>query len=183
MAGDGASARVIAEALGEGFTRNAVIGMLRRMNVKLKIAPGRRAETIMTKPEWTAERVETIKSLWGTGLSAAQIASRLGASLSRSAVLGKVHRLGLPRATEPRRTLGRPAVTSKPATPKAETPPAGLFLGVKMENLTRTHCRYPEGDPVIDITFCGQPRDGASSYCAHHRKIVWRAGNPSKRTR
>lgn len=44
--------------------------------------------------EWTDERVETLKRLWEGGVSAAQIATALG-GISRNAVIGKVHRLGL----------------------------------------------------------------------------------------
>ena len=43
---------------------------------------------------WTDERVDTLKRLWGEGLSASQIAGQLG-GVSRNAVIGKVHRLGL----------------------------------------------------------------------------------------
>ena len=43
---------------------------------------------------WTDERVDTLKRLWGEGLSASQIATQLG-GVSRNAVIGKVHRLGL----------------------------------------------------------------------------------------
>jgi len=43
---------------------------------------------------WTDERVEMLKSLWADGLSASQIAAELG-GVSRNAVIGKVHRLGL----------------------------------------------------------------------------------------
>ena len=43
---------------------------------------------------WTDERVETLKRLWTEGLSARQIATELG-GVSRNAVIGKVHRLGL----------------------------------------------------------------------------------------
>jgi GcrA cell cycle regulator len=51
---------------------------------------------------WTDERVETLKQLWKDGLSASQIAARLG-SVTRNAVIGKVHRLGLAgRATKTR---------------------------------------------------------------------------------
>ncbi|MEL6435380.1 MAG: GcrA family cell cycle regulator [Pseudomonadota bacterium] len=47
---------------------------------------------------WTDERVETLKKLWADGLSASQIAAKLG-GVSRNAVIGKVHRLKLaPRA-------------------------------------------------------------------------------------
>jgi GcrA cell cycle regulator len=44
---------------------------------------------------WTEERIERLKELWGEGLSASQIAAELGEGVSRNAVLGKAHRLGL----------------------------------------------------------------------------------------
>ena len=51
---------------------------------------------------WNDERVETLKKLWSDGLSASQIAGRLG-GVTRNAVIGKVHRLGLSgRATTSR---------------------------------------------------------------------------------
>ena len=43
---------------------------------------------------WTDERVEKLKELWGEGMSASQIAKALG-GVTRNAVIGKVHRLGL----------------------------------------------------------------------------------------
>jgi GcrA cell cycle regulator len=43
---------------------------------------------------WTDERVELLKKLWSDGLSASQIATELG-NVTRNAVIGKVHRLGL----------------------------------------------------------------------------------------
>ncbi|MDA7946839.1 MAG: GcrA cell cycle regulator [Hyphomicrobiaceae bacterium] len=62
---------------------------------------------------WTDDRVELLKKLWAEGLSASQIANRLG-GVTRNAVIGKVHRLGLSgrtttsRAKAPR-TRRRPA--------------------------------------------------------------------------
>ena len=44
---------------------------------------------------WTDERVELLKKLWNQGLSASQIAAELGGGVTRNAVIGKVHRLGL----------------------------------------------------------------------------------------
>lgn len=44
--------------------------------------------------QWTDERVELLKKLWADGLSASQIAAQLG-GVTRNAVIGKVHRLGL----------------------------------------------------------------------------------------
>ncbi len=57
---------------------------------------------------WNDDRVEQLKKLWSEGLSASQIASRLG-GVTRNAVIGKVHRLGLSgRATTSRMKSHRP---------------------------------------------------------------------------
>src|SRR5690349_24924112 len=57
---------------------------------------------------WNDERVELLKKLWAEGLSASQIAGRLG-GVTRNAVIGKVHRLGLSgRATTSRMKSHRP---------------------------------------------------------------------------
>jgi GcrA cell cycle regulator len=47
---------------------------------------------------WTDERVETLKRMWAEGQSASQIAKELG-GVTRNAVIGKVHRLGLSNRT------------------------------------------------------------------------------------
>jgi GcrA cell cycle regulator len=58
---------------------------------------------------WTDERVEQLKQHWTEGKSASQIASLLGAGLTRNAVIGKVHRLGLAgRAKSPGMVSPRP---------------------------------------------------------------------------
>ena len=48
---------------------------------------------------WTEERVEMLKQLWTDGLSASQIARKMG-GVTRNAVIGKVHRLGF-RPSDP----------------------------------------------------------------------------------
>ncbi|MEY1556538.1 GcrA family cell cycle regulator [Yoonia sp. R2331] len=73
---------------------------------------------------WTDERVETLKKMWGEGQSASQIAKELG-GVTRNAVIGKVHRLGLSnRAGSGASAPAKPAAAkekapSKPAAPKA----------------------------------------------------------------
>ncbi len=64
---------------------------------------------------WNDERVELLKKLWQDGLSASQIAGELG-NVTRNAVIGKVHRLGL---------SGRAKTTSAPA-PRPRSNPAKL---------------------------------------------------------
>jgi GcrA cell cycle regulator len=61
---------------------------------------------------WTEERVELLKKLWSDGLSASQIAAELG-NVTRNAVIGKVHRLGL---------SGRAKSAAAPAAPRNAAP-------------------------------------------------------------
>src|SRR5690606_24441750 len=73
---------------------------------------------------WTDERVELLKKLWTEGLSASQIAGRLG-SVTRNAVIGKVHRLGLSgRATTSRMKTHRARPRMQNAAPGQRRPAA-----------------------------------------------------------
>ncbi|CUH39761.1 GcrA cell cycle regulator [Jannaschia seosinensis] len=75
---------------------------------------------------WTDERVETLKRMWSEGASASTIAKELG-SVTRNAVIGKVHRLGLsnrsadeaPKAEEPAPEAPAPET----ATPESDAAP------------------------------------------------------------
>src|SRR4026209_1674872 len=71
---------------------------------------------------WTDERVELLKKLWADGLSASQIAAELG-GITRNAVIGKVHRLGLSgRAKSPSSTPPPPR-QPRPPGPMMRSPP------------------------------------------------------------
>ena len=91
---------------------------------------------------WTDERIDQLKAMWEKGLTASQIAESLG-GVSRNAVIGKAHRLGLQsrpspvKANEP--VEAAPAVTSPPPStpkpaprtladiPRAAPPPPSLY--------------------------------------------------------
>ncbi|NDR59641.1 GcrA family cell cycle regulator [Aliiruegeria sabulilitoris] len=73
---------------------------------------------------WTEERVETLKRMWGEGQSASQIAKELG-GVTRNAVIGKVHRLGLSNRNGgggSDKAKAAEAAPEKVAAPKAEAP-------------------------------------------------------------
>lgn len=80
---------------------------------------------------WTEERVELLKKLWSDGLSASQIATELG-SVTRNAVIGKVHRLGLSgRAKNPAApAAARNAAPRKAPTRSPSAPAAGASAGM-----------------------------------------------------
>lgn len=71
---------------------------------------------------WTDERIDQLKSLWEKGLTASQIADDLG-GVSRNAVIGKAHRLGLKSRPSPVKSADAKAPAKKPA-PAAKAPPA-----------------------------------------------------------
>ena len=80
---------------------------------------------------WTEERIERLKKMWHDGATASQIADELG-GVSRNAVIGKAHRLGLEQRPSPVKPgeekdvkkAAPAAVPPKPAAPKAEAPKA-----------------------------------------------------------
>jgi GcrA cell cycle regulator len=83
---------------------------------------------------WTEERIERLKRMWHDGATASQIADELG-GVSRNAVIGKAHRLGLEQRPSPvkpgdEKEMRKPAAAApaapapKAAAPKAETPKA-----------------------------------------------------------
>src|SRR5512142_3358650 len=67
---------------------------------------------------WTDERVELLKKLWQDGLSASQIAKQLG-GVTRNAVIGKVHRLGLSGRATPSKPARSVFKAPRPARPAA----------------------------------------------------------------
>ncbi|MEO0786296.1 MAG: GcrA family cell cycle regulator [Pseudomonadota bacterium] len=62
---------------------------------------------------WTEDRVDVLKKLWAEGHSASQIAKELG-GVTRNAVIGKVHRLGLSGRATPSRPVKRPPRLARP---------------------------------------------------------------------
>ena len=153
---------------------------------------------------WNDERVETLTRLWAEGLSASRIATELG-GITRNAVIGKVHRLGLsgraksPAAAtpRPRKTRGhqqmirvaRPVARGNTALATAfdyeiETDPEVVDNVVPMGQrrslleLTEHSCRWPIGDPGdADFFFCGGPTTTSLPYCAHHCRVAYQPAN------
>jgi GcrA cell cycle regulator len=71
---------------------------------------------------WTDERIETLRKMWDSGLTATQIAEELG-GVSRNAVIGKAHRLGLASRPSPvKANAAEPKPAPAPAAPPAPKP-------------------------------------------------------------
>ena len=95
---------------------------------------------------WTDERVELLQKLWNQGLSASQIAAELGHGVTRNAVIGKVHRLGLSgRAKAPMPQVQRPRkITRAPSHPMSHGP-------VVRGNLALSPKVMPIATPIVAL--------------------------------
>lgn len=149
---------------------------------------------------WTDERVGTLKKLWLEGQSASQIAKQLGGGVTRNAVIGKVHRLGLSgRAapSQPVRAALRPprarTVQSPPSQPSAPrrieaaetppprpTPPSPRVVEPELPGtatvltLGAHMCKWPIGDPsTSEFSFCGRRAGDGIPYCVEHAKVAY----------
>ena len=119
--------------------------------------------------DWTPDRVKTLMALWAEGISTLEIGRRLG--VTKNSVVGKVHRLGLPKRQSPINSTPRSPRVAKLVQPIRPAPvaiPRAADM-VKMEELTAGMCNWPEGEPgQDDLRFCGQPSVEGKPYCAHH---------------
>jgi GcrA cell cycle regulator len=155
---------------------------------------------------WTDARVIELKARWINGLSAAQIANDLGGDITRSSVIGKIHRLGLSgRVKTP--TTGRPRTratretmqvrrlkgTAKSEHPRFEVETIELVAVSARDNaipfaqrcsfvqLTDATCHWPVGDVgAADFFFCGGIV-GVVPYCPHHTRVAVRPCSPQRR--
>ena len=157
---------------------------------------------------WTEERVDTLKKLWQEGHSASQIAKQLG-GVTRNAVIGKVHRLGLSgRAapSQPTRPLYKPARVARPAVspqshgahgsslPRREPVVARPVISQPLTpyveapgtatvlTLGAKMCKWPIGDPSSDsFSFCGRRADDGTPYCVEHARVAYQPSQKKKR--
>jgi GcrA cell cycle regulator len=153
---------------------------------------------------WTEERVELLKKLWADGLSASQIAAELG-GITRNAVIGKVHRLGLsgraksPSSTSPRprkaRSSGhmirvqRPQVRGNNALAydyEVEAEPEMLEIPQEQRKtllqLSEKTCHWPVGDPsTTDFFFCGGDPADDQPYCTFHCRVAFQPASDRRR--
>lgn len=99
---------------------------------------------------WTDERVELLKKLWADGLSASQIAGELG-NVTRNAVIGKVHRLGLSgRAKAP--AAAAPARSASATTPRTKTPTRTPSHPASGAGMTRgANALAPQFAPDVEV--------------------------------
>lgn len=155
---------------------------------------------------WDDNRIEQLKKLWSEGLSASQIAGELG-GVTRNAVIGKVHRLGLSgRAKAKTASVARPRKVVKTNVRTSTVTVRGNLAVIEMvdvqpevmpvrENvvipmsrrisimeLREGVCRWPLGDPMhADFVYCGADCGGGKTYCEAHARIAFQPHGDRRR--
>ena len=157
---------------------------------------------------WNDERVELLSKLWLEGRSASQIAAELGLGVTRNAVIGKVHRLGLsgrvkmPMPVATGRLRARSAAKTEEAVSVAPIEPALKALDaaagaparpgadvvipfstrVTIMDLRDTMCRWPLGDPTsVDFRYCGSRSGPLGPYCEEHAQLAFQPTQERRR--
>jgi len=155
---------------------------------------------------WDDNRIEQLKKLWGDGLSASQIAAELG-GVTRNAVIGKVHRLGLSGrakakpavAARPRKVVKAPQRTTTIVSrgnlavveyveavpevmPVRENVVIPMSRRISIMELREGVCRWPLGDPLqSDFAYCGGDCGVGRTYCEPHSRIAFQPQGDRRR--
>ena len=159
----------------------------------------------VTGTHWSDAKIEELKQLWAQGYSCSQVGIALG--VSRNAVIGKVHRLGLPLRGP---TSSRVTRAKRQSMPKPRKKPfmfnapfgtealrairqAGAPLPpphetdiprVSMADLQEHQCRWVVGDPATvgsyGPLFCGEKRIPGLPYCEPHARRAYQPPQPRR---
>ncbi len=152
---------------------------------------------------WTDERIAKLKAGWEGGMTASQIAEQLGEGVTRNAVIGKAHRLGLearpspvkageeaeaaPVAAAPTPSVAASPVTHAPTAVIAPRPIAkkpgrtGKAAKTSLLDLNEKVCKWPIGHPGdSDFHFCGKASQAGFPYCTEHCLVAYQAQLPRR---
>jgi len=136
-------------------------------------------------------KIELLKKLWATGISASTIAEKLGDNATRNSVIGKAHRLKLDARSVSKKSVRKESIDNN--APETSTKKLGrkakfraLLLDknypeenpTKLEDLTEKHCRWPLGEKMEPAKlFCGREPIEKFAYCKLHLLYAYQPKN------
>ncbi|QXQ06023.1 GcrA cell cycle regulator [Sphingosinicellaceae bacterium] len=155
---------------------------------------------------WTDARIDLLRNSWEQGMTASQIAELLGEGVTRNAVIGKAHRLGLQSRPSPVKggeaaiaeviasSVATPVASSSAAPSPAAPRPVPVAVIKKPRPLTNAKparttlldlsekvCKWPIGHPGdTDFHFCGKPSATGFPYCMEHCAVAYQAQQPRR---
>ncbi|QOZ25313.1 GcrA family cell cycle regulator [Bradyrhizobium sp. CCBAU 51753] len=138
----------------------------------------------MIEPVWTDDRVERLRGLWAKGLSCSQIANELACGFTRSAIIGKAHRLKLPARRDA--SAGQPS--ARPAAPPRPPKPGKIASVSQMPTFRpkRNQSNSPAiqreidaAEPGVDANLTGKPDGrGIKLHQLSDLNCHWPLGDP-----
>lgn len=167
--------------IGPGSVQQQLLkmGLMRYGTMRIKVA--------LARGKWTPERLEFAKEKWLLGWTATQIARELGEGISRNAVIGKIHRLGIKRDGElaekiryhhadPERGKRRRALKLMKKEPVVSVimPPPANNDGITIMELKVSSCRAIIGLGFDKMArYCGMKSDNGKSFCPWHYSLYY----------
>jgi GcrA cell cycle regulator len=168
---DGRSASQISTALGQGLTRNAVIGKVHRLGLAGRAKTSSNSPSASSGvPRAPSSRRTTVRAATEVG----GVASGVGGGTSSVRIVQGNTALAL---------LHESAIEAQPARVKEEVV-VPMSLRVTIVELREAMCRWPLGDPAsAEFRYCGSPSSTSTPYCSHHGKLAYQPVQDRRRER
>ena len=126
---------------------------------------------------WDEKNLDRLKKLWDEGLPITKIGLELG--VSRNAIAGKAHRLGLPKRNSPISKSGEPR-KNKSISDFETSKELPLKILLREVEWSRNRCCWPIGDPKLPgFSFCGISIIPGRPYCEEHSNLAYTATRES----
>ena len=120
---------------------------------------------------WDEKKLNKLKKLWDEGIPITKIGIEIG--VSRNAIAGKAHRMGLPKRNSPISKSGDPRKNQVPSS-KENTKNLPLKLMLREVEWSRNRCCWPIGDPKLPgFSFCGTAIVPGRPYCEEHSNLAY----------
>ena len=120
---------------------------------------------------WDEQKLNKLKKLWDEGLPITKIGIEIG--VSRNAIAGKAHRLGLPKRNSPISKSGDPRKNQNTLS-KNTVQQLPLKITLREVDWSRNRCCWPIGDPKLPgFSFCGTSIIPGRPYCEEHSNLAY----------
>ena len=124
----------------------------------------------MDNSVWDEDKLKKLRFFWDEGLPITKIGNMLG--VSRNAIAGKAHRMGLPKRNSPISKSGDPRKNQKKSDDDNKELPLKILL--RDVEWSRNRCCWPIGDPKLPgFSFCGTSIIPGRPYCEEHSSLAY----------
>ena len=120
---------------------------------------------------WDEDKLNKLRKLWDAGLPITKIGNEIG--VSRNAIAGKAHRMGLPKRNSPISKSGDPRKNQE-SNNSENSKVLPLKIMLRDVEWSRNRCCWPIGDPKLPgFSFCGTPIIPGRPYCEEHSNLAY----------